>query len=557
MQAQDSKFAIRLLPSLGDFAFLMPMVFLFVRMEGLKTLLGDCDTGWHIRTGQWIAANRTVPVVDLFSYSKPHGVWYAWEWLSDLIFAGLYQRGGLAAVSFLAVLLLAGTFFLLFRLALRKSNAVLALAALLLAVPASSIHFLARPHLFTLFFTVVFYGILDRVRAGNSKMLGVPALALLPAITVVWTNLHGGFFVGIALTMAYGAGELLTWLLSSDAEKKQAARLAFRGYALCAIGCLAASLLNPYTYHLHQHVFEYLADPYLSQHIAEFLSMSFHHPVALFFEAMLGAAACAAYWNFSRARYTEAVLLAMWIHASLLAARNVPIFMLVATPLVAEAAAAAVAALANSQAANWTRRAARQFNRVAAELTATEAIGRWHLASFAGVALVAALLFAPHPPAKFRGEFSAEQFPVAAVRFLGDTSADRIFTFDQWGDYLIYARYPKTKVFIDGRSDFYGDDLEEKILGVLNVKYGWQEVLKGFGVDTILLPPSSPLTGALKESREWRVVYDDGIALVFRSTRTAAGQKVSIAGNGEGESRDREVTKTQPRDRAITKDKTT
>src|SRR6185437_1719846 len=185
MQAQDSKFAIRLLPSLGDFAFLMPMVFLFVRMEGLKTLLGDCDTGWHIRTGQWIAANRAVPVVDLFSYSKPHGVWYAWEWLSDLIFAGLYQRGGLAAVSFLAVLLLAGTFFLLFRLALRKSNAVLALGALLLAVPASSIHFLARPHLFTLFFTVVFYGILDRVRAGNSKLLGVPALALLPVITVV------------------------------------------------------------------------------------------------------------------------------------------------------------------------------------------------------------------------------------------------------------------------------------------------------------------------------------------------------------------------------------
>ena len=89
MQAQESKFAIRLMPSLGDFAFLMPMVFLFGRMEGLKTLLGDCDTGWHIRTGQWIALNRAVPVQDLFSYSKPNGVWYAWEWLSDLIFARL------------------------------------------------------------------------------------------------------------------------------------------------------------------------------------------------------------------------------------------------------------------------------------------------------------------------------------------------------------------------------------------------------------------------------------------------------------------------------------
>jgi len=51
MDARRSNPAIKLLPSLTDFAFLMPMVFLFGRMEGAKTLLGDCDTGWHIRTG--------------------------------------------------------------------------------------------------------------------------------------------------------------------------------------------------------------------------------------------------------------------------------------------------------------------------------------------------------------------------------------------------------------------------------------------------------------------------------------------------------------------------
>ena len=557
MQAHDSKFAIRLMPSLGDFAFLMPIVFLFGRMDGLKTLLGDCDTGWHIRTGQWIATNHAAPVQDLFSFSKPNGVWYAWEWLSDLIFATLYQHGGLAAISLFAVSLLAVTFLMLYRLAMRHSNAPVALATLLLAVPASSIHFLARPHLFTLFFSVVFYAALDRVRHGQTRIAGIPYLAMLPLLTVFWTNLHGGFFVGIALAMAYAGGELLTFLLSGDPEARANARTAFRGYTLCATGCLAASLVNPYTYHLHQHVVQYLADPYLSQHIAEFLSISFHHPIAMFFEAMLGAAACSACWYLMQRRYTEALVLAMWIHGSLLAARNVPIFMLVAAPLVAEAAAAGLAALARWNGADWVSKTAFKFNHVAAELTATESIGRWHLVSAAGLALVAALLFAPHPPAKFRAEFNPQQFPVAAVRFLGDSSGDRIFTFDQWGDYLIYAKYPNTKVFVDGRSDFYGDDLEEKILGVLNVKYGWQDVLKGFGVNTILLPPSSPLTGALKESAQWRVVYDDGIALVFRSAPLRAGQTNSVAGNDGGYSRDREVTKTQPSDRTITQEKTT
>ncbi len=77
---------------------------------------------------------------------------------------------------------------------------------------------------------------------------------------------------------------------------------------------------------------------------------------------------------------------------------------------------------------------------------------------------------------------------------------------------------------MDGRSDFYGDDFEEKYIDVLNVKYGWEKTLSGFGVDTILMPPSAPLSGALKESSHWRVVYDDGIALVFRSAIADRGR---------------------------------
>jgi len=97
--------------------------------------------------------------------------------------------------------------------------------------------------------------------------------------------------------------------------------------------------------------------------------------------------------------------------------------------------------------------------------------------------------------------------------------AARIFTFDQWGDYLIWTGH---KVFVDGRSDFYGDDFEEKYIDVLNVKYGWEKTLGQFGVDTILMPPGAPLSGALKESSRWRVVYDDGISLVFRQVQQAA-----------------------------------
>ena len=47
--------------------------------------------------------------------------------------------------------------------------------------------------------------------------------------------------------------------------------------------------------------------------------------------------------------------------------------------------------------------------------------------------------------------------------YCSPTPSARIFTHDQWGDYLIYRLYPQTKVFMDGRSDFYGTGLRKEI----------------------------------------------------------------------------------------------
>jgi hypothetical protein len=252
-----------------------------------------------------------------------------------------------------------------------------------------------------------------------------------------------------------------------------------------------------------------------------------------------------------RGSYTEPLLFLLWAHAALLAARHIPIFMIVTAPMVAAAADAGLQRLPAAQVAAWLQRAAARFNRVARETSQMEAIGRWHLASLAGVALVAALLWAPHPPKRFRAEFDPTRYPAGAVSALGRYPAARVFTFDQWGDYLIYRLYPRSRVFVDGRSDFYGDAFETKLLDVLNVSYGWDQTLARFGVDTVLMPPNSPLTGALKESSRWRVVYDDGVALMFRASGQALGDKASVAAGG-GSGRGREVTKTLTSDRSIT-----
>jgi hypothetical protein len=553
MESPRSQFVLKLLPSFADFAFLMPIVFLFARMDGVKTLLADCDTGWHIRTGEWILANRWVPAHDIFSFSKAGQPWFAWEWLADVWFAWLNGIGGLNAVVLFGVLIVAATISLLYRLVRRKSNALVAIAVTIVAAAASSIHWLVRPHLFTLLFLVLFYGALERVKEGRTRIAGVPYVAILPAVTVLWTNLHGGFFVGILMIGVYGAAEIFSLVLSTSLKGRTERLSRAQAYFASALGCAAASLINPYTYHLHVHMAKYLRDPWNSQHIVEFLSPSFHHPAAVFFEAMLVLAAAAACWNLAKGRFTEPLLMLLWAHAGLLAARNIPIFMIAAAPPVAAALEEWLQRLPRTNVAEWLRTAVTKFNRLAEDTAATEAVSRWHLVSVAGALLVAAVIFAPHPPKKFRAEFDPNRYPAAAVATLRSDARARIFTDDEWGDYLIWRLYPKNRVFVDGRSDFYGDDFEDKYIDVLKVRYGWENTLAGFGVDTILLPPDAPLTGALKESSHWHVVYDDGIALVFRKNPVPGDiAKVSYTVGGGGAGRDREITKTQASDRAIT-----
>src|SRR5262245_59481332 len=145
--------------------------------------------------------------------------------------------------------------------------------------------------------------------------------------------------------------------------------------------------------------------------------------------------------------------------------------------------------------------------------------------------LAAALLWAPNPPKKFRAEFDPTRYPAAALASLRQGAA-RIFTNDEWGDYLIWRLYPSHRVFVDGRSDFYGNTFEEAYSDVLKVKYGWEETLARFGVDTVLMPPDAPLSGALKESRRWSLVYDDGVAVVFRSLAKAGETKSATVEDG-------------------------
>ena len=267
----------------------MPVILVFAKLAGARTLLADGDTGWHIRTGEWILANHRVPHTDLFSFSRPGAPWFAWEWLWDAALRhaapalgdgrrGAGQPGGNLPRQ-----------RALFRLIRRKcENGLVAIAVTLLATGGCAIHWLARPHLFTFFLPDRHTAYHRPGRRWRGRAGALVCSAWLIPLTLLWTNVHGGFFVIFLVLACYIGSDLLNAAIEADPGCRRASFSAGSGLgAPLSPPVPAVTLINPYGWQLHKHVIDYISDPYQLQHIAEFEALDFHSPAVVYFEPLM------------------------------------------------------------------------------------------------------------------------------------------------------------------------------------------------------------------------------------------------------------------------------
>src|SRR5262245_23130831 len=115
-----------------------------------------------------------------------------------------------------------------------------------------------------------------------------------------------------------------------------------------------------------------------------------------------------------------------------------------------------------------------------------------------------------------RFQFSDERFPVKAAEFLKkEPIAGRMFNNDEFGDYMIFSLWPTYRVFMDGRSDMYGEKFGSDYLKIANVQPGWRDILKKYDITWVVFDTQSALSAALTEDTDWQPVYSDKVATVF------------------------------------------
>ena len=508
----EKRFIRRLVPSLTDCFFIALLTWLFSAGMGWQGLLQDGDTGWHIRTGEYVLDHGSPPTRDLFSFSKQNAEWYAWEWLTDVLYALIFRSLGLKGIVFASGVLICATGTLLLRhMIWRGVNGLLSVGLALLAVGACSVHYHARPHLFTLFFLALSLWMIDADASFRRRTIW-----LLVPLTVLWTNMHGGFLVLIACLGLRTAGALVASFTQPVRDWWTPSR-----YALLTGACAAASLINPYGIELHRHIYAYLQSDWIRNTIQEFQSPSFRSESMLQFEFFLLAGLASSGFLLARRRWAEAFTVLYFAHASLSAARHVPLFVIVSAPLI------------GSELTTWWNRLIAGSPRRSAQYILTEMAvdfgGRCKRVSvWSAVALLP--LFFVGDARKWPTDFSA-RFPSAMVDKHRETlMRGRVLTSDQWADYLIFRSYPEQKVFVDGRSDFYGEALGNQYLTMMNAGHNWAELLRTHQFDVVLAPVAWPLTSALKMSAGWRVRDDDGKAVLF--VRESAPAIARILGRG-------------------------
>lgn len=503
----------RILRTLQSTHFIFAAILLFGLLAMTARNAVDPDLWWHLRTGQWIVETGHVPHSDPFSFTRAGHAWVSHEWLSDVVFYKLWKHTGAAGlIVFSAVITTAGFLLLYLRCPGKRHWAA---AATVLGALAAAPCWGVRPQMFTFTLASLLLWLVERGEDRPRLLLWIPPLFLL------WLNLHAGFALGPALLLAYGAG-LMVETAVGDTPWQQARPVALR-VLLLLFACLALVPFNPSGAQLYRYPFDTLRSPGMRSFIVEWFSPDFHEllylPFLLVWLLVLVVLAS------SRSRPKGRMILPLLLtgFAALDAVRHIPIFVLVAIPLIAAALPVASDSSAIRQRRPQSSPLRPLFIGAVVVLMAVFALTRW--ASLA----------------RNQDAREAEQFPEKAVEFLrAHHYPPKLFAYYDWGGYAIWKLYPEYRVFVDGRADLYSDDLHDNDLHgnalhdndlhnndlynndllrqfqtTVNLRTGWRDVLDRWGVEMVLVPPACGLAQALLLNPEWHVVFSDSKAVVL------------------------------------------
>lgn len=489
---------LRFVPSLYQVALLAIMGAIFI--VALAPRL-DTDFWWHLKDGQFIALHHYVPSRDFMSYTLTGHAWTDHEWLAELGMYGLYRLAGLWGPIFFFAVVICATFALVYAQMIgRNVNRVVALFMVAASFVASSASWGPRIQMLTLFFLAAFTYLLHQFGVSRDRRL----LIALPLLMVLWANVHGGFVLGLAIIVITLMGE---WLnrVTQHPEAWTEGDLRALGIALVITGM--ATMVNPNGFRQLLYPLTFVLPNAYTNLIEESASPNFHMPVMMLFEAMLLLLVAAAFMGRPRLNWTHLFLVVAFTHLALSQVRNVAIWAVIISPLVAFYLQGCIPVL-KSQFPRFSYRRRPVSGRIAPILNGV----------LLALMLVAYLVEAVHfvNPTVLR-QTEGENYPKAAVTYLQKHSLpNHVFVSYGWGGYLLWNTFPQYRDYMDSRADtLFTNNILAGYLRAYSAQPGWEQTLALNNVQIVLVERTAPLAQVLARDPRWYVAERDPLAVLF------------------------------------------
>jgi len=468
----------------------------------------DGDLALHLNLGRYIRQFKAIPLSDVFSHTMTGEPVIQHEWLTTLMFSLAEKYFGLTGIIIICALVVATAFWLLYS-HIRKNSQPLILTFLIvfLTMIISMTHWLARPHLVTFLLLTLWMIAIGQLRSGKFKYWWS-----LPLIMLAWVNLHGGYIVGFITWFIYGFGIIWDTFWGRISRAEDLPQNFWRYYLMGGISAFVVSLINPSGLLLWEKVIFHVGNRYLADFTVEFRSPNFHWtslwPALLFIMLFIIALGY-------RSKRVESGLLfnaVAWLVMGLYSGRNIPLFAIIAAPLLVSSLNDVVIELTpRLTLLEKIRDLDLRVQTIEKQLTGYT----WPLIGIC-IAIIGLVLGYRFDHGQQGYAFDPEVFPIEAVDWLIENPQEgQMFNLFQWGGYLEYRLWPEEKVFIDSKSDFYGEQFVRQYEKVINIDEGWEDVLDKYHVGWVILPGYLNTVQEIQEELKWEIVYQDRTAVIL------------------------------------------